>query len=95
MIIVIPMAGVGQRVLDAGYNKPKYKLSLAGSSVFSYAVRSFEAYFKKNSFLFIHRAEEGIERFIISECEILGVESRFWWNFRKARADRQRRLQRA
>ena len=75
MIFVIPMAGFSQRFQDAGYKKPKYKLSLAGSPVFSHAVRSFEAYFKKHSFLFIHRAEEGIERFIISECETLGVES--------------------
>lgn len=74
MIIVIPMAGLSQRFKNAGYAEPKFKLRLAGKSVFRYAVGSFEAYFKTNPFLFVYREEEGLDRFLIAECETMGVQ---------------------
>ena len=75
MIIVIPMAGISQRFKDAGYLEPKFKLCLAGSSVFSHAIRSFEKYFEKYSFLFIHRDEGDIKNFILSECKTNSLKS--------------------
>ena len=75
MIIVIPMAGLSQRFRDAGYTEPKFKLPLAGKTVFRYAVGSFEAYFKTHPFLFIYRDEEGLESFLISECQARGLQT--------------------
>ena len=74
MIVVIPMAGNSQRFKDAGYVEPKFKLTLADRSIFSHVIRSFENYFSKFSFLFIHRDEGGIEKFIISECKVQALE---------------------
>ncbi len=68
------MAGLSLRFQKAGYTEPKFKLSLAGQSVFSYAVRSFESYFHKDEFLFIYRTENGIENFISKECKSMGIE---------------------
>ena len=74
MIIVIPMAGLSRRFRKAGYTEPKFKLLLAGKSVFQHAVGSFEAYFNSNPFLFIYRDENNLDSFITTECEALGVK---------------------
>ena len=74
MIVVIPMAGNSQRFKDAGYAEPKYKLTLAGRSVFSHVIQSFGNYFSKFSFLFVYRDEGDIENFIISECKVQALE---------------------
>jgi hypothetical protein len=70
-MIVIPMAGRSQRFYDAGYDRPKFMLELAGRSVFSHAVGSFEAAFAAMPFLFI--AAAGAEPFVRAEARALGV----------------------
>ncbi|MEO8115577.1 MAG: capsular biosynthesis protein [Phenylobacterium sp.] len=70
-MIVIPMAGRSQRFADAGYDRPKYELELAGRSVFAHAVGSFEAEFERTPFLFITAA--GAEDFVRGEARAMGI----------------------
>lgn len=67
------MAGRSQRFLDAGYDRPKYRLDLHGRSVFAHAVGSFAADFATRPFLFI--TAPGAAPFVLSEAEHLGIAS--------------------
>lgn len=72
-MIVIPMAGLSRRFREAGYDRPKYMLDLHGRSLFAHAVGSFEAYFARESFLFIAREEQGTAAFITEQVAQLGI----------------------
>jgi hypothetical protein len=74
-MIVIPMVGLSSRFFKAGFTKPKFQLDLAGETVFSRAVRSFEAYFKTDSFTFVTRQDYDSPAFVESELKKLGVEN--------------------
>lgn len=65
------MAGRSQRFYDAGYDRPKFMLELAGRSVFDHAVGSFAASFATTPFLFIAAAEA--EDFVRRAARELGV----------------------
>jgi hypothetical protein len=73
-VIVIPMAGLSQRFLDAGYSVPKYMLPLGPSTVFDRAVGSFRKYFKTEKFLFVARDVQDTLRFVQRSCFALGVD---------------------
>ena len=73
-MIVIPMAGMSRRFSEAGYDKPKYMLPLAGRSVFAHAVSSFSHYFGILPFLFIARDVADTHAFIEAECNALGLQ---------------------
>lgn len=72
-MIVIPMAGQSARFRQAGFDRPKYMLPLAGESLFAHTVRSFAALFGREGVVFIHRDEPGVARFIRGELARLGV----------------------
>lgn len=72
-MIVIPMAGLSSRFFKAGYDVPKYQLDLHGQTVFSWAVSSFEQYFKTDLFVFIYRDVFDTKKFIESEIQELGI----------------------
>ncbi len=72
-MIVIPMAGLSRRFTEAGYDRPKYMLPLAGRSVFAHAVSSFASYFATEPFLFIARDVAGTPAFVEAECATLGL----------------------
>ena len=72
-MIVIPMAGTSRRFREAGYEQPKYMLSLAGRTLFAHAVGSFSRYFGTEPFLFVAREEPGTSEFINGELDRLGV----------------------
>ncbi|MGU3560231.1 capsular biosynthesis protein [Methylobacterium radiotolerans] len=74
-MIVIPMAGLSRRFLEKGYDRPKYMLDLHGTSVFSHAIGSFSKLFHTEDFLFIARSVNDTERFILLECERLGLRN--------------------
>lgn len=76
-MIVIPMAGRSQRFLDAGYDQPKFMLDLGGESVFGHALRSFERYFEKRTFLFIFGRDPAVPAFVADECKRLGISTFF------------------
>ena len=72
-MIVIPMAGNSRRFFEAGYQKPKYELPLAGESLFAKSVRSFELYFQTERFVIVCRADLHAEGFVRQECALLGI----------------------
>ncbi|WOD14037.1 glycosyltransferase family 2 protein [Paraburkholderia kirstenboschensis] len=74
-MIVIPMAGNSSRFYAAGFSRPKYELEIGGQSLFSLTVRSFEAYFESEKFLFIVRAEFAAKGFVEESCRALGVSN--------------------
>ncbi len=72
-MIVIPMAGLSRRFTEAGYNRPKYMLPLAGRTVFAHAVSSFSEYFSTLPFLFIARDVADTQAFVEAQCAALGL----------------------
>jgi len=75
MVIVIPMAGLSQRFLNAGFTLPKYMLYAGNLSLFNISVSSFSRYFNSCSFLFIARDLYDTGLFIQKECELLGIKN--------------------
>ena len=72
-MIVIPMAGESNRFGDAGYTQPKYMLPLAGRTLFSWSVGSFERYFADREFLFVILESEQTRAFVQQEIAQLGM----------------------
>lgn len=73
-MIVIPMAGLSSRFFKAGYTRPKYQLPLGQETVFSWSVRTFEAYFKTDLFIFIYRDIYQTKEFLLEEIAKLGID---------------------
>ncbi len=61
-MIVLPMAGLSRRFLDAGYDRPKYELLLAGRPVFDWALLSFERSFTTEPIMLVYRDMPGLTR---------------------------------
>lgn len=74
-MIVIPMAGLSSRFFKAGYDRPKYQLLLGNQTIFSWAVSSFEQYFKTDMFVFIYRNVFETENFLKNEIEKLQIKN--------------------
>lgn len=74
-MIIIPMAGLSQRFLNAGFKIPKYMLDLHGKTLFYRTVSSFKKYFDSEEFLFISRDEPESINFIRKEVKKLGLRS--------------------
>jgi hypothetical protein len=72
-MIIIPMAGLSKRFQDAGYDRPKYMLPLAGRTVFDHAMDSFRRYFDTMPFLFVCRDVAGTSLFVRRSCEAIGL----------------------
>lgn len=73
MTIVITMAGLSQRFIEAGFTLPKYMLYIGSKSLFNLSVSSFSSYFKSCKFLFVAREQFATKRFIDEECKLLGI----------------------
>ncbi|HBL5393555.1 TPA: glycosyltransferase family 2 protein [Enterobacter hormaechei] len=72
-MIVIPMAGLSSRFLNAGYKKPKYMLEAHGKTLFSHSVESFSSYFECEKFLFIIRDVYNTDIFVEHQAKQLGI----------------------
>lgn len=72
-MIVLPMAGLSRRFLDAGYERPKYELTLAGRPVFDWALLSFEDCFSSEPIVIIYRDLPGLTRFLEERCAACGA----------------------
>jgi len=72
-VIVFPMAGRGQRFIDAGYRQPKFMLEIGGKSVFRHVVEGFSRLFESKTFLFVTPYDTAIASFAKSECENMGL----------------------
>ncbi len=57
-MIVIPVAGRGQRFRNSGYKTPKWKLMVGGRTLLEWSLLSFAEMFKKETFLVISRDRE-------------------------------------
>ena len=72
-MIVFPMAGRGQRFIDAGYGEPKFMLAIAGKSVFRHVVEGFSGLFGAEDFLFVLPGDTRIATFVENECGAMGL----------------------
>jgi hypothetical protein len=72
-MIVIPMAGLSRRFTQAGYDKPKYMLSLGSETVFDHAIGSFNRFFRSEPFLIIVRDVHGTPDFVEARSKALGI----------------------
>jgi hypothetical protein len=73
-LFVIPMAGLSSRFFKAGYQQPKYQLRLDQQSIFEWSVRSFEAYFTTDQFIFIMRDVYDAPTFVSQMIKTLGIQ---------------------
>ena len=70
MQIVITMAGLGSRFRKAGYNVPKYEITVHGRSLFAWSMESLKGYQSPdNEYYFIVRREDEARDFILKEWE--------------------------
>lgn len=72
-MIVLPMAGMSQRFVDAGYDRPKYALPLAGRPVFDWALLSFRYAFGREPLLLVCRDLPGLRGFLDERLAANGV----------------------
>jgi dTDP-glucose pyrophosphorylase len=72
-MIVLPMAGLSQRFIDAGYSQPKYALPLFGRPVFDWALLSFKHSFNKEPLLLVCRDLPGIQAFLEERLSANGL----------------------
>lgn len=72
MNLVITMAGNGQRFRDAGYNIPKYEITVHGKSLFEWSMRSFDG-MKFSKYIFIVKKTDNAKEFILNELKKLNI----------------------
>lgn len=75
MAIVITMAGKSQRFKNEGYLLPKYALPVGSSTLFEFAVSSFEKYFEEDLFIFVSLNDGFSESFIYDSVSKLGISN--------------------
>lgn len=74
MQIVITMAGLGTRFRKAGYDMPKYEITVHDRPLFAWSMESLKGYEQPdNDYYFIVRREDNAGGFIRSQLEISGV----------------------
>ena len=72
MEIVITMAGLGKRFIDAGYTEPKYMIKAHGRSLFEWAMESLKAFRRaQDVYTFIVRKDDKASDFIVEKCDEL------------------------
>lgn len=74
-MIIIPMMGRSSRFQAAGYNVPKYRLPLAGKSLFEQSVLSFQDYFADESIVFVFPDDQELAGFISGAIDRLDIAS--------------------
>lgn len=67
------MAGLSSRFYKEGYTQPKFQLKISNETMFEWAVKSFENYFKTDKFLFVARNNYEYESFIKDKIKELGI----------------------
>lgn len=74
--IIITMAGMGKRFLDAGYDRPKYKVEAHGRTLFAWSLLSLADFLARGArCIFVVRAEDKATDFIGEQCRALGIAS--------------------
>lgn len=73
-MIIIPMVGKSSRFFNEGYTVPKYKLPLAGRTVFDWVLKSFEKCIYDEHFVFVVRSDFETDNFVKSRVEASGIK---------------------
>lgn len=73
-MIVIPMAGLSSRFFKAGFEVPKYQLTINGCYVFDLALKSFERYFSTDLFVIVLRDCFNTKEFVETRLCALGIK---------------------
>ncbi|MBQ7563712.1 MAG: glycosyltransferase family 2 protein [Lachnospiraceae bacterium] len=74
MEIVITMAGLGTRFLQAGYKEPKYRIKALGKTLFEWSMDSLAAFRRPGDrYTFIVRREDQASDFISGMANELGI----------------------
>lgn len=74
-MIVIPMAGLSSRFFKAGFDLPKYQLTINDEFVFDLALKSFERYFASELFVIVLRNAFDAKAFVESRLTALGIKN--------------------
>lgn len=67
------MAGLSKRFQKSGFTQPKYMLEANGNSLFEHSLKTFEAFFAKEKFLFILNNKLKSEKFVEEKVKVLGI----------------------
>lgn len=73
-MIVIPMAGLSSRFFKAGFEVPKYQLTVNNNYVFDLALKSFKRYFATELFVIVLRDCFDAKLFVEERLKALGIE---------------------
>lgn len=75
MTIVITMAGEGKRFRAAGYQEPKYQISVRGKTLFEWSMDSLIGFYDPYiQFVFITRKIDNARGFLEGKCERYGIK---------------------
>lgn len=74
-MIVIPMAGLSSRFFKAGFEVPKYQLTIDDNYVFDLALKSFENYFDSELFVIVLRDSFDTKRFVEQRLQRLNISN--------------------
>ena len=74
-MFVIPMTGLSSRFFKAGYDIPKYQLTINDAIVFDLAMKSFKAYFATDLFVVIVRDVYENPNFVETRLQKLGIKN--------------------
>ena len=72
-MIIFPMAGLSSRFTKAGYDKPKWMLSLAERPLLDWSLLSFASMFNQEKFLIVFLDRPGVGAFIESRLAALNI----------------------
>jgi dTDP-glucose pyrophosphorylase len=71
---IVTMAGLGQRFRDAGYQCPKYQITVRGRPLFAWSMESLRQFIEASAhFVFVTLARDGAGAFIEEHAALLGI----------------------
>lgn len=73
MLLVVTMAGLGTRFRQAGYQEPKYRIRVAGRTLFSWALESLRRFLPDGRLVFVALRQDDARAFIADELAAMGV----------------------
>lgn len=74
MIVIVTMAGRGQRFRDSGYAVAKYRVRVAGRSLFSWSMTTLRNLVGPHDrFVFVALADDAVADFVAAEWAALGI----------------------
>lgn len=72
-MVILPMAGFSRRFVEAGFDRPKYELMLAGRPVLDWSLLSFRRWFGKEQLTLVFRDTAGTRDFAEERVAACGI----------------------